>query len=72
MIPRGLMFDEVTASSLVKIDVEGSIVDAGTSNLGVGMDAFRLVSCVRAARSEIRCVAHLTSPAALAVCLCLI
>jgi ribulose-5-phosphate 4-epimerase/fuculose-1-phosphate aldolase len=29
--PFGLMFDEVTASSLVKIDIDGNVVDPGNT-----------------------------------------
>lgn len=33
--PRGLLCHEVTASSLIKVDMQGTIVDSGTTNFPV-------------------------------------
>ena len=32
--PFGLLFSEITAASLVKCDLEGNIIDGGTTSLG--------------------------------------
>jgi ribulose-5-phosphate 4-epimerase/fuculose-1-phosphate aldolase len=55
--PYGLMFDEITASSLVKIDWEGKILD-DPLGMGVNEAGFVIHSCVHKARPEINCVIH--------------
>lgn len=54
--PYGLMFSEVTASSLVKIDLEGNIV--GDSAWAVNPAGFVIHSAIHAAREELHCVLH--------------
>ncbi|CAK1555987.1 unnamed protein product [Leptosia nina] len=65
--PRGLLPHEVTASSLVKVDMQGIVVDQGTTNFPVNVEGFSLHASVHAARPDIRCVLHLRSPSALAI-----
>ncbi|XP_045530488.1 protein hu-li tai shao isoform X5 [Pieris brassicae] len=65
--PRGLLPHEVTASSLVKVDMQGTVVDQGTTNFPVNVEGFSLHASVHAARPDIRCVLHLRSPSALAI-----
>lgn len=62
----GLMFDEITASSLVKIDLEGKVLD-DTTGLGVNEAGFVIHSCVHKARPEINCVLHTHTRAGVAV-----
>lgn len=64
--PYGLMFDEITASSLVKIDEEGNVVDDVTG-LGVNYAGFVIHGCVHAARPEVNCVIHTHTRAGSAV-----
>src|SRR3954467_10259503 len=64
--PYGLMFDEITASSLVKIDWEGKIKDDPVG-LGVNEAGFIIHSCMHRARPEINCVIHTHTRAAVAV-----
>lgn len=60
----GEMFDEVTASSLVKMDMEGSVVgEPGTFNLA----GFNIHSGVYGARPDINCVMHTHTRAGVAV-----
>ena len=47
--PYGMMFDEITASNLVKIDWEGRIVD-DPLGMGVNEAGFVIHSCVHKAR----------------------
>ncbi|XP_045506179.1 protein hu-li tai shao isoform X3 [Colias croceus] len=65
--PRGILPHEVTASSLVKVDMQGTVVDQGTTNFPVNVEGFSLHASVHAARPDIRCVLHLRSPSALAI-----
>jgi ribulose-5-phosphate 4-epimerase/fuculose-1-phosphate aldolase len=61
----GLLFDEVTASSLVKIDREGNKVEP--SEYEVNSGGFAIPSTVHMARPEIACVLHTHSIAGCAV-----
>jgi len=53
----GLMFDEITASNLVKIDCDGKILD-DPLGMGVNEAGFVIHSCVHKARPEVACVIH--------------
>jgi ribulose-5-phosphate 4-epimerase/fuculose-1-phosphate aldolase len=64
--PYGLMFDEITASSLVKIDKAGKVLDDPTG-LGVNEAGFVIHGCVHEARPEINCVLHTHTRAGVAV-----
>ncbi len=64
--PYGLMFDEVTASSLVKIDEDGNIVD-DAMGLGINFAGFVIHGCVHQARPEVACVIHTHTRAGVAV-----
>jgi ribulose-5-phosphate 4-epimerase/fuculose-1-phosphate aldolase len=64
--PYGMMFDEITASSLVKIDLDGKIVD-DPLDMGVNEAGFVIHSCMHAARPEINCVIHTHTRAGVAV-----
>lgn len=61
----GLLFDEITASSLVKIDREGNKVEP--SEYEVNGAGFAIPSTVHMARPEIACVLHTHSIARCAV-----
>ena len=56
----GLMFDEVRASDLVKVDARGRVVD-GTRR-PVNPTGFTIHGAVHAARPEVECVIHLHTP----------
>ncbi|MFK0377882.1 class II aldolase/adducin family protein [Pandoraea sp. NPDC090278] len=63
--PFGLAFDEVTASNLVKITMDGEIV--GESEHPVNVTGFALHGAVHAARADAVCVMHLHNTAGIAV-----
>uniref|UniRef100_A0A665U803 Alpha-adducin n=1 Tax=Echeneis naucrates TaxID=173247 RepID=A0A665U803_ECHNA len=67
IVPFGLLYSEVTASSLVKINLQGEIVDRGSTNLGVNQAGFTLHSAIYAARPDVKCVIHIHTPAGAAV-----
>jgi len=56
----GLLFDEVCASNLVKVDVQGRVVDG--SGARVNPSGFALHGAVHAARPDAACVIHLHAP----------
>ncbi|MEO8718969.1 MAG: class II aldolase/adducin family protein, partial [Burkholderiales bacterium] len=53
----GLMFDEITASNLVRIDAKGKVID-DPLDLGYNEAGFVIHGCVHEARPEINCVIH--------------
>lgn len=63
--PFGLLFEEITASSLVKIDLEGNIV--GESPHGINNAGFVIHSAVHAAREDANFVIHLHTDDGVAV-----
>ncbi|XP_006893676.1 PREDICTED: alpha-adducin isoform X3 [Elephantulus edwardii] len=67
IVPFGLLYSEVTASSLVKINLQGDVVDRGSTNLGVNQAGFTLHSAIYAARPDVKCIVHIHTPAGAAV-----
>ncbi|XP_012724427.2 alpha-adducin isoform X15 [Fundulus heteroclitus] len=67
IVPFGLLYSEVTASSLVKINLDGEVVDRGSTNLGVNQAGFTLHSAIYAARPDVKCVVHIHTAAGAAV-----
>jgi ribulose-5-phosphate 4-epimerase/fuculose-1-phosphate aldolase len=55
--PYGMMFDEITASSLVKIDLAGNKLDADNP-FPINPAGFTIHSAIHAARADARCVLH--------------
>jgi ribulose-5-phosphate 4-epimerase/fuculose-1-phosphate aldolase len=54
--PYGALFEEITASSLVKVDLQGAIV--GESPFPVNPAGFTIHSAIHAARHDVGCVLH--------------
>ncbi|WP_323121177.1 class II aldolase/adducin family protein [Burkholderia alba] len=63
--PFGLGFEEVCASNLVKIDLDGAQI--GDSGYAVNVTGFALHAAVHAARADAQCVMHLHNTAGIAV-----
>ncbi len=63
--PYGLMFNEVTASNLVKVDLHGQKV--GESPYDINPAGFTIHSAVHAARDDADCVLHVHSVNGVAV-----
>jgi adducin len=62
-----MLYNEITASSLVKVDMQGSVVEAGTTNFGVNVAGFMLHSAIHSARPDIKCIIHIHTPSIVAV-----
>ncbi len=63
--PYGMMFDEITASSLVKVDLDGNkVVD---SSFPVNPAGFTIHSAIHDARDDAHCVLHVHSVNGVAV-----
>jgi ribulose-5-phosphate 4-epimerase/fuculose-1-phosphate aldolase len=68
--PYGMMYEEITASCLIKLDLAGNILsqpDFGTLNYGVNKAGYVIHSAVHEARPEVGCVIHTHSWASMAV-----
>jgi ribulose-5-phosphate 4-epimerase/fuculose-1-phosphate aldolase len=63
--PYGMMFEEITASSLVKVDLDGKIVME--SDFNINPAGFTIHSAVHAAREDALCVMHLHTDHGIAV-----
>ena len=63
--PYGMMFDEITASSLVKIDLDGNKVME--SPFDINPAGFTIHSAVHEAREDAQCVMHLHTTEGVAV-----
>jgi ribulose-5-phosphate 4-epimerase/fuculose-1-phosphate aldolase len=57
--PYGMMFDEMTASSLVKVDLEGRKVLE--SPYEINPAGFTIHGCIHAAREDAHCIMHVHS-----------
>jgi len=64
--PYGLMFEEITASNLIKIDHDGKVIDDPTG-LGYNEAGFVIHGCIHEARPEAACVIHTHTRAGVAV-----
>ena len=65
----GLRHDEITASNLITIDLNGSVIDPGsaTSDDDINVTGFVIHSAIHAARPDLHCVMHSHADAGLAV-----
>lgn len=63
--PYGMLFDEITASSLVRIDEAGNKLDE--SPYPVNPAGFVIHSAIHAVRPDAQCVLHVHTPASVAV-----
>jgi ribulose-5-phosphate 4-epimerase/fuculose-1-phosphate aldolase len=63
--PYGMMFEEITASSLVKVDLEGGIVAPTPHDINPA--GFTIHSAIHAAREDALCVIHLHTDAGVGV-----
>jgi ribulose-5-phosphate 4-epimerase/fuculose-1-phosphate aldolase len=63
----GMTYDEITASSLVKIDLDGKVVKDSGTGYGVNLAGFVIHSAIHRGRHEVACVIHTHTPAGMAV-----
>lgn len=63
--PYGMLFSEITASSLVKVDLDGNIVSETPYKINPA--GFTIHSAIHAAREDVKCVLHLHTNAGVGV-----
>ena len=65
--PYGLAYDEITASSLIEIDLAGNIIHAPDPAYGINLAGYVIHSAIHEAVPEAGCVIHTHTPAGMAV-----
>src|SRR3954466_11269334 len=63
----GMTYDEITASSLVKIDFDGKIVQDSGTGYGINHAGLVIHSAVHRGRPDVACVIHTHTPAGMAI-----
>ena len=67
----GFLYDEITASNLVKIDIDGNTLHnpnaGGALNYGINAAGYVIHRAVHAARHDVQCVIHVHTRASMAV-----
>src|SRR5215468_8947867 len=63
----GLLYKEITASSLVKIDLEGNVVSKPDTDYGINKSGYVIHGAIHKARPEVKCVLHTHTRAGMAV-----
>ncbi len=64
--PYGMLYEEIDASSLIKVDVEGNTL-FNASDYAVNAAGFVIHSAIHMAKHDMDCVAHTHTPAGMAV-----
>jgi ribulose-5-phosphate 4-epimerase/fuculose-1-phosphate aldolase len=63
----GLLYEEITASSLYKIDLDGNVIFKPDVEYGINRAGFVIHSAVHRARHEVDCVIHTHTAAGMAI-----
>jgi ribulose-5-phosphate 4-epimerase/fuculose-1-phosphate aldolase len=63
----GLLYKEITASSLVKIDLEGNILSKPETDYGINKSGYVIHGAIHQARTDVNCVIHTHTRAGMAV-----
>ena len=63
----GLLYKEITASSLVKIDLDGNILHKPDTDYGINKSGYVIHGAIHRARPEVACVLHTHTRAGMAV-----
>jgi len=63
----GLLYKEITASSLVKIDLQGNILAKPDTDYGINRSGYVIHGAIHEARSDVSCVIHTHTRAGMAV-----
>ncbi len=63
----GMMYREITASSLVKIDLDGNVVSKPPTDYGINKSGYVIHGAIHTARPDVNCVIHTHTRAGMAV-----
>jgi ribulose-5-phosphate 4-epimerase/fuculose-1-phosphate aldolase len=65
--PFGMMYEEITASSLIKVDLAGNIIANSNPDYGINLAGYVIHSAIHGARHDVACVLHTHTNAGMAV-----
>jgi ribulose-5-phosphate 4-epimerase/fuculose-1-phosphate aldolase len=65
--PFGIMYEEITASSLIKVDLAGTIIANSNPEYGINLPGYVIHSAIHAVRHDVGCVLHTHTPAGMAI-----
>ena len=65
--PFGMMYEEITASSLIKVDLDGNIISNTNADYGINLAGYVIHSAIHGARPDVACVLHTHTNAGMAV-----
>jgi len=65
--PYGMLYDEITASTLIKIDIDGNIVDRPNDDYGINRTGFVIHSAIHSVRPDAACIIHTHTRAGMTV-----
>ncbi len=65
--PYGLMYEEITASSLVTIDIDGNVLRNTSKDYNINTAGYVIHSAIHMARHDVKCVVHTHTRAGMAV-----
>lgn len=65
--PYGWLYEEITASSLIKINIHGEVLDQGCTDLPVNLAGYVIHSAVHRHRHDVGCVIHTHTRCGMAV-----
>lgn len=63
----GMLYEEITASSLYKIDLDGNVILKPDNDYGINQTGYVIHSAIHAARHDLGCIIHTHTPAGMAV-----
>ena len=65
--PFGMMYEEITASSLIKVDLAENIIANANAEYGINLPGYVIHSAIHRARHDVACVLHTHTNAGMAV-----
>lgn len=65
--PFGMLYEEITASSLIKVDLEGRVIENPNPDYTVNLPGYVIHSAIHGARHDVVCVLHTHTPAGMAI-----
>jgi len=65
--PYGLLYEEMTASAMLKIDLDGTVISQPPFDYGVNRAGFVIHAAIHRARHDVDCVIHTHTAAGMAV-----
>jgi ribulose-5-phosphate 4-epimerase/fuculose-1-phosphate aldolase len=63
----GMLYKEITASSLVEIDIDGEVHQKPDTDYGINVSGYVIHGCIHAARPDVNCIIHTHTRAGIAV-----